>query len=353
MTPVPPVLTLRELADRLGAELRGDPGCKIHRIGSLQTAGAGDISFLSNPHLRDLLTTCAASAVIVAPADAGALRGNGLIAQNPHAAFARVAAWLHPEPAAAPGVHPSAVVDPGARVHAQAWVGPQAVIEAGARIGAGCQIGPGCFVGRDASIGDGSRLVANVTICHQTQLGRNVIVHPGAVIGADGFGLADDQGRWLKVPQIGRVVIGDEVEIGANTTIDRGAIEDTVIGHGVKLDNLIQIAHNVQIGDHTAIAACTGIAGSTRIGRHCAIGGGVGIVGHLEIADNVTVTATSFVSQSIPAAGVYSSGTPLEENARWHRNYVRVKQLDDMAQRLRRLEKRMASPGSRREGKDE
>jgi UDP-3-O-[3-hydroxymyristoyl] glucosamine N-acyltransferase len=208
-------------------------------------------------------------------------------------------------------------------------------------IAEGCEIGPGCVIGVDAEVGKDTKLIANVTLCHQVKIGSNVILHPGVVIGADGFGLAVDEGRWIKVPQVGTVLIGDDVEIGANTTVDRGAIEDTVIGKGVKLDNLIQIGHNVHIDDHTAIAACTAIAGSTRIGKHCAIGGCVGIVGHLEITDNVTITGMSHVSQAITEPGVYSSGTPLEENNKWHRNFIRLKQLDEMARRLRKMEKQI------------
>ena len=210
-------------------------------------------------------------------------------------------------------------------------------------IAAGCDIGPGCVIGKGVEIAENTRFIANVTVCHGTKIGRRVILHPGVVIGADGFGLARDGERWYKVPQIGGVILGDDVEIGANTTVDRGAIEDTVLEEGVKLDNLIQIGHNVFIGAHTAIAACTAIAGSARIGKHCAIGGCVGIVGHLEIADNVTITGMSHVSQAITKPGVYSSGTPLEENSKWHRNFVRLKQLDEMARRLKSVEKKIDS----------
>lgn len=342
MTSEPHVLTLRELAERLGAELQGDPECKISRVSSFEKAEDDCISFLSNPKYRHYLATTRAAAVIVDKAHAAELKTNGLIVKNPHVAYALVADWLHPAEKNPPAIHPQAFVDVGSEVHADVWIGPHAVVEAGAVIGAGCHVGPGCVIGKDVVLGDNCRLLANVTVCHGTHLGKNVIVHPGAVLGADGFGLANDQGQWLKVPQVGRLVIGDDVEVGANTTIDRGAIDDTVIADGVKLDNLIQIAHNVHIGEHTAIAACTGIAGSTRIGRHCAIGGAVAIVGHLEITDNVTITFMSCVTQSINQAGVYSSGTPLEENASWHRNFVRHKQLDDMARRLKRLEKQLA-----------
>ena len=337
---MPLVFTLGELAARLDAQVSGDAKCQIKRVATLENAQAGDITFLANPKLRHLLADTQASAVICSAAVAEHAPANALIVANPHAAFARVAAWLNPVEQYQ-GIDASALVDATASVHPEAWIGPRVVIEAGAQIGAGCQIGPGCVIGKDVSLGEECRLVANVTLCHGVQIGKRVILHPGVVIGADGFGLAQDQGQWLKVPQVGRVVIGDDVEVGANTTIDRGALEDTIIGDGVKLDNQIQIGHNVHIGPHTAIAACTAIAGSARIGAHCAIGGCVGIVGHLEIADNVTITGMSHVSQAIPSAGVYSSGTPLEENAKWHRNFIRLKQLDDMARRLKRLEKNL------------
>lgn len=337
------MFTLGELAERLNARVEGDASCHIARVATLAAAGEGDIAFFSDPKLHRVLESTGASAVIVSEAHLNTVCTNALVTDTPHAAYARVAAWLYPEPACEPGIHPRAVVADDSQVHEEARIGPQCVIESGAVVHAGCDIGPGCVIGRGVVVGKGSRLVANVTLCYDTMLGQRVVLHPGVVLGADGFGLTEDKGRWLKVPQVGRVIIGDDVEIGANTTVDRGAIEDTVIGDGVKLDNLIQVGHNVRIGAHTAIAGCTGIAGSAVIGKHCTIGGGVGIVGHLDIADNVTVTGMSLVSQSITAPGVYSSsGTPLEENAKWRRNYARLKQLDDMARRLKQMEKRLA-----------
>lgn len=333
------MITLGELANRLGAQVAGDADCEIHRVATLQNAGEGDIAFLHDSRHRRFLNSTAASAVIVNESNAADLPANGLIVDDPHTAYIKVAEWLYPVPIARAGVHPSATVDPDSHVHPDAHVGPQCVIEAGAVIGEGCDIGPGCVIGNNAEIGRNTRLIANVTLCHGVKIGSRVILHPGVVIGADGFGLALNDGRWIKVPQVGTVLIGDDVEVGANTTIDRGAIEDTVIGQGVKLDNLIQIGHNVHIGDHTAVAACTAIAGSARIGKHCAIGGCVGIVGHLEIADNVTITGMSHVSQAITEPGVYSSGTPLEENKKWHRNFIRMKQLDEMARKLKKIEK--------------
>lgn len=338
--------TLSELVQRLNAQglsakLIGNPDCEVGRVASLAAAGEGDITFLANPRHKTFLTETAASAVILRAAEAELVSTSAIVVENPHVAYAFVADWLYAEDALPAGVHPSATVAPDAQIDATAFVGPNCVVEAGAVVAAGCQIGPGCVIGKHVTLGEDTRLVANVTLCHGSQIGRRGILHPGVVIGADGFGLADNDGEWVKVPQVGKVILGDDVEVGANTTIDRGAIGDTVLGNGVKLDNLIQIGHNVHIGDHTAIAACTAVAGSARIGQHCAIGGCVGIVGHLEIADNVTITGMSHVSQAISKAGVYSSGTPLEENAKWHRNFIRLKQLDDMARRLRQLEKRL------------
>lgn len=343
------MFSLVELAERLGARVVGEGDCRVSRVATLTSAGKGDIAFITHKRYRNQLAETRAAAVLLTEADLEFARDgiHSLVVEDPYLAYARVAGWLNPEPDEGSGVHPSAVVDPAADIHASAGVGPQCVIEAGAVIGADCSLGPGCVVGRDVMIGKGGRLVANVTVCHGSRIGERVLIHPGVVIGADGFGLANDQGRWVKIPQLGRVVIGDDVDIGANTTIDRGAIEDTVIEDGVKIDNLVQVAHNVHIGAHSAIAGCAGIAGSARIGKHCALGGGVGIVGHLQIADNVIVTGMSMVSHTITEPGVYSSGTPLQENAKWHRNYVRFKQLDDMARRLKRLEKQLDEKNTR------
>jgi UDP-3-O-[3-hydroxymyristoyl] glucosamine N-acyltransferase len=333
------VFTLGELAKRLGVHATGDSDCEIYRVATLANAGEGDIAFLHDAKHRHHLSNTKASAIIIDEKFSADLPANGIIVQNAHIAFVQVVGWLHPKDKKNSEVHPSAFIDSASKIHADVYVGAQCVVEAGAHISAGCEIGPGCVIGKNVSIDKGCTLVANVTLCHDVKIGKNVILHPGVVIGADGFGLTNYEGRWVKVPQVGSVLIGDDVEIGANSTVDRGAIEDTVIGQGVKLDNLIQIGHNVQIGDNTAIAACTAIAGSAKIGKQCAIGGCVGIVGHLEITDNVTITGMSHVSQSITKSGTYSSGTPLEENNKWHRNFVRLKQLDDMARRLKKLEK--------------
>lgn len=335
--------TLGELAKRVNAELVGDASCPIDTVATLSNAKSGTISFLSNPHFRNQLATTKASAVIITMADKDRLRTNGLIVDDPYVTYAKVATFLHPYVNKKPGVHPSAVVDPKAKVDPSAWIGACAVIEKGAQIGANCQIGPGCFVGEEVKLGADSRLVANVTLCSQSHIGDRAILHPGVVIGSDGFGLANERGTWIKIPQVGRVIIGNDVEIGANTTVDRGAIEDTVIEDGVKIDNLVQIAHNVHIGAHTVLAGQVGIAGSAKIGKYCALGGKVGIVGHLEITDRVTITGRTMVAHSITEPGTYSSGMPADTALRWRKNVARFRQLDELAKTVKRLEKQLGN----------
>lgn len=334
-------VTLGELAARFGCESGGDPATRIDGVGTLQGAGPGQIAFLANPRYRRHLENTRAAAVILGPDDAAASPVPVLIAGDPYLVYARVASVVRPPPPALRGVDPAAVVAADAIVSEDAWVGPCSVIEAGVRIGARAQIGPGCTVGRGAVVGPGTRLVARVTLADGVRVGARCILHPGAVIGADGFGIARDGEAWLKVPQLGSVVLGDDVEVGANTTIDRGAIDDTVLGDGVKLDNQIQVGHNVTIGAHTVIAGCTGISGSAVIGRRCMIAGQVGIAGHLEIADDVVVTGQTLVASSIREPGVYSSALTMDDARSWRRNAARFRQLDDMARRLRRLERRM------------
>lgn len=329
---------LGDLAARVGGELHGDSACPIEGVAPLEDARPGTISFLSNPRYRRHLAATRASAVILSRDRLPECPCSAIVAEQPYLAYARVAElFSEPEPVRH-GVHATASVSAACRVHESAWVGPYCVVEAGAVVAAGVQLGPGCMVGEGVHIGAGGRIGARVVLCRGTVVGRRARVHPGAVIGADGFGIAEDGERWVKVPQLGRVRIGDDVEIGANTTIDRGALEDTVIEDGVKLDNQIQIAHNVYIGAHTAIAGCAGISGSVRIGRRCRIGGGVGIAGHLEIADDVVITGMSLVTRSIPRAGVYSAGIPAEPAAQWRRNHARLRRLDDLARRVRELE---------------
>ena len=334
-------LSLAELATHIGAKLEGilTENVPIIGIASLSQASTQQVSFFANGLYREQLSKTRAAAVILASKEKRFCQVPMLVMENPYLGYARAARFFNPPPQISPGIHPSAYVSPEAILAPTVSIGPQAVIEAGAILGQQVQIGPGCVISRGVQLEDECQMIANVILCIGTRLGKRVIIHPGAVIGADGFGNANDNGQWVKVPQLGGVLIADDVEIGANTTIDKGALENTVIGQGVKLDNQIQIGHNVQIGEHTAIAGCVGVAGSTRIGRYCMIGGGVGISGHLELVDYVHVTAGSIVLQSIRTPGVYSSGTPLQPNSRWHRNYQRSKQLDEIARRLHTLEK--------------
>ncbi|GGK07126.1 UDP-3-O-(3-hydroxymyristoyl)glucosamine N-acyltransferase [Luteimonas terricola] len=331
--------TAAALAERFGLVLRGDGAAEIDAVATLAGAGPRQLSFLSNPRYRGQLAGSAAGIVVVREDDAAGLDRTLLVARDPYVAFAQIAALFDPPPVANPGVHPSAVVDAGAEVDARAEVGPLAVIGARSRIAAGAIVGPGCVIGEDCVVGAGSRLVARVTLVRRVRLGDRVLIHPGAVLGADGFGLAMDAGRWIKVPQQGGVAIGDDCEIGANTTIDRGAIEDTVLEEDVRLDNQIQVGHNVRIGAHTAMAGCVAVAGSAVIGRYCLIGGAAGIVGHITICDRVVIQAMSLVTSSIDVPGEYSSGTPLMDARSWRRSAARFRQLDALARQVQALDK--------------
>lgn len=335
---------LGDIVARLGGELHGDPDLTVEQVAPLDSAGPAHISFLSNPRYRSALATSGAGVIIVPPADGEKLTRTHIRVRNPYLYFARVAQLLNPDPRPAAGIDPAASVHPGAHVEADACVAAGAVVGEGAHIGSGVVVGAGSVVGEGVVIGAGTRLHPRVVIYAQCEIGERCILHSGAVIGADGFGFArESDGSWVKIPQIGRVLIGNDVEIGANTTVDRGALEDTVIGDGVKLDNLIQIAHNVRIGDHTAMAACSGVAGSTTIGKRCMIGGSANIMGHIEIVDDVVVSAVSFATKSIPAAGVYTGSVPSMEHKDWTRNYSRLRHLDAMAERIRTLEQHLAS----------
>jgi len=325
--------TAGALAERFGLALRGDPDTVVEGVATLASAGPAQLSFLANPRYRSQLASSRAGVVVLREGDAGAWPGTALVADDPYAAFARVSALFAPVAAATPGIHPSAVVDPSATVDPAASIGPFTTIGARSRVDAGAVVGPGCVVGEDCVVGEGCELVARVTLVVRVRLGRRVRIHPGAVLGADGFGLAMEGGRWLKVPQHGGVVVGDDCEIGANTCIDRGALDDTVLEEDVRLDNLIQVGHNVHIGAHTAMAGCVAVAGSARVGRYCLVGGGAGIVGHVEVCDRVVVTAMSLVTRSIREPGEYSSGTPLMDNRSWRRSAARFKQLDALARR--------------------
>src|SRR5882724_5447392 len=311
--------SLAELAEHFGGTVVGDAATRIRQVAPLETAGPEELSFLASRKYQKLLASTRARAVILGEEARDATALPRIVCKNPYAYYARVAALVNPEATPQPGIHPQAAVRAGARLAASASVGACTVIEEGAQIGEGAVIGANCFVGRGARIGKRTRLHAHATVYHECVIGDRVIIHSGAVIGADGFGMAMDEGRWLKTPQIGRVIIGDDVEVGANTAIDRGALDYTVIEEGVKLDNQIQIGHNCRIGAHTAIAGCVGIAGSADIGRHCTFGGAAMILGHLKIVDHVNISAGTFISRSILKPGTYTGIWPVDEHDSWAR----------------------------------
>lgn len=338
-----PALTLAQLQAHLGGTIRGDGTRVLDSAASLENAAPNQLSFVLGEKFLDQACASRAGALLAPEHLAPALPGNLLLLANPHSGFARALALLHPEPLPRAGIHPAAHVDAQARIAPDVAIGPGAVVEAGVEIGAGSIIGAGCYLGPGVRLGSGCLLHPRAVVQHGCQIGDRVILQPGCVIGADGFGLAwerdDAGGHWSKVPQVGRVILGNDVEVGANTTIDRGALDDTVIEDGVKLDNLIQVAHNCRIGCHTAIAACVGIAGSTRIGAYCQIGGAAMIIGHLEICDRVTVSAGSFVAKSIRNPGTYTSVHPLMPHEDWKRNSAHLRHLDRLAERVRMMEK--------------
>jgi len=332
--PDPVSFTVETLAERFGLAVRGDGGRRIDGVATLARAGGSQLAFLANPRYRGQLAASGAGAVVMREEDAAEHAGTALVAKDPYAAFAKIAALFDHRPAALPGAHPSAAINPTATVSPEACIGPFVSIGPRTRVEAGAIVGPGCVLGEDCVVGEGCELVARVTLVRRVRLGRRVLIHPGAVLGADGFGLAMEHGRWLKIPQLGGVSIGDDCEIGANTTIDRGALDDTVLEEDVRLDNQIQIGHNVRIGAHSAMAGCSAVAGSATIGRYCLIGGGAGVLGHLEVCDRVVVTAMSLVTGSIREPGEYSSGTPLMDNRSWRKSAARFKQLDALARQV-------------------
>ncbi|MFG6462797.1 UDP-3-O-(3-hydroxymyristoyl)glucosamine N-acyltransferase [Roseateles sp. DXS20W] len=337
-------VVLSDLIAALGGDLLGGSDIRIARIAPLDEADAHSISFLANPRYQSQLTTTAAACVIVSPAmaEAAAARGAAIVTPDPYLYFARLTQWwaARTRPAVQAGVHASAVVSPDAMLGEGVEVGPLAVIEAGAVIGAGARIGAHCVIERNARVGEGTRLAPRVVLGHGCRIGARGIVHSGVVIGADGFGFAPSKQGFVKIEQLGHVVIGDDVEIGANTCVDRGALADTVIEDGVKLDNLIQIAHNVRIGRNTAMAGCGAIAGSTTIGANCTIGGAANIIGHLTIVDGVHITACTLVTRDIAQPGAYSGAYPFEENSSWQKNAATLRQLHTLRERVRALEKK-------------
>ncbi len=364
-------MRLQELAESIGARLKGDPNCMISGLAALDAAGPNDLAFLTNTRYRKYLGETRAAAVLLAPEDEAlcarddssdssndsknqsskvAIKAiNLLIAENPRLALAKVAALFEKHSVIPPGIHPTAVIGSGCNIHSTAAIGPLVVIGSGVSIAAGVVIGAGSCVGDNSVIGTKTILKPKVTLYERVRLGESCLIHSGAVIGSDGFGFAHDGKAWVKMPHLGGVVIGNNVEIGANTTVDRGFLEDTCLGNGVIIDNLVQVGHNVSIGDFTAIAACVAIAGSTNIGKYCLIGGAACIAGHLDITDRVSITATTGVNSSINESGVYSAGLPAKPNHVWRKNAARFQYLDEMAKRIRALEKALEREAERQQ----
>ncbi len=330
--------SLGALAHELGAALRGDADKCICKLQTLRDAGPDSLSFLANTRYTDALAQCRAGALILRPADAGLWAGDALLSDNPYLTYARASRLFEHRPARPAGRHASALIADDAVVAEDVHIGAYVVIGAGVEIAAGSVIEAGCVIGEGCRLGEGVYLAPRVVLYPEVQLGARVRIQSGSVVGADGFGFANDQGRWQRIAQLGRVILGDDVDIGANTCIDRGALGDTVLEEGVIVDNQVQIAHNVHIGAHTAIAACVGISGSTRIGRYCVLAGGVGLVGHIELCDGVHITGMTMVTKSISSPGSYSSGTSFEPSRQWKKTAVRLRQLESMATRLNRLE---------------
>ncbi len=335
-------MKLSEIAQRLGVSFDASRDAEIFRVSDLRHAQTGDISFLNKSTYRDALTDSKASAVLLRADDAPFCAGVALVVNDPYLAYAKVAQWLDTTPQQPEGVHPSAIIADDVKLGNHVAIGPRVVIEAGVTIGDNAQIGAACYIGHNSHVGAGTRLWPNVTLYHGVNLGQRCIVHSNSVIGADGFGFAQEKGEWVKIPQLGGVRIGDDVEIGVHCAIDRGALNDTIIGNRVKLDNFIHVAHNVEIGDGSAAAAMTGIAGSTKIGKNVTLAGRVSVTGHLEICDRAHVTACTTVVQSITEPGAYSSGTTAQPNREWRKSLARFFQLDELVKRVRALEKQLA-----------
>ncbi|HLV48561.1 MAG TPA: UDP-3-O-(3-hydroxymyristoyl)glucosamine N-acyltransferase [Aliidiomarina sp.] len=334
--------TLAELAQLIGAEVQGDPSYQVTGLATLAKASATNVAFLANPKYQAQLDDTAAGAIILHPSVAeNVSHSNLLISPNPYLSYAKAAQAYDNAPMPAAGVHPSAVVDPSAELGANVSIGAQAVINAGAKIGDNTIIGAQCFVGENASIGENCRLWSQVTVYYHVSIGNHCLFHSGVVIGSDGFGWASENGKWVKIPQLGSVRVGNNVEIGANTTVDRGALDDTIIEDGCIIDNLCMIAHNVVVGENTAIAGQVGIAGSTVVGKNCMFGGQTGVAGHLTIADGVQFHGMSMVTKSVTKPGVYASGVPAMEQGPWAKSGVRFRQLPELFNRVRALEKKL------------
>jgi len=335
--------TLQELSELLGVRLHGDPQCEITGIASIESAKPGDLAFLSDPQYRRFLASTQASAVILKPQDGLNCTVNALFSDNPKLSFAAIAKLFEKTNSINPSIHPTAILGNDCQISEKAYIGPYCVLGDGSIVEDQVVIEAGCIIGERCKIAKNTTIKPRVTLYNQVEIGQHCLIHSGVVLGSDGFGFANDAGDWVKMPHLGRVVIGNYVEIGSNTTIDRGFLEDTFIGNRVIIDNLVQIGHNVSIGDRTAIAGCVGIAGSTKIGENCLIGGGTSIAGHIEIHSNVYITATSAVNRSLTTPGVYSSGLPAKPNNVWRKNVARFQSLDEMAKRIRKLEKMVSA----------
>lgn len=332
-------VSLGELAARFGCELKGNPATTVVRVATLSSATSGSIGFLANSAYRGELLSTRASAIILRSADAADCPVDALITDDPYLCYARIAAVLHPARLPASGVHAKAAVAASVKIRATVHIGANASVGENCVLGERVVIGAGCVVEQGVHIGDDTRILPNATIMHDVRIGARCIVHPGAVIGADGFGNASSKEGWVKVPQLGSVVIGDDVEVGANTTIDRGAIDDTIIENGVRLDNQIQIAHNVRIGEHSALASMVGVSGSTTIGKRCLLAGQAGLVGHITLCDDVIIGGATMVSKDITSPGLYVASFPAEPGREWKRQVARFRRLDELTKRVRQLEK--------------
>jgi UDP-3-O-[3-hydroxymyristoyl] glucosamine N-acyltransferase len=336
------VITLGELAELTDATVIGDDSVVIRRIKPPQEARKGDICFISNNKYLPLLETCEASTVILKPEHESFFNGNKLIHANPYFVYAKVSTFFPFITRPTSSIHSTAVIDDSVIIGEDVYIGPHVVIEKNTSVAKGTIISAGCYIGEHVTLGGFNELLPNVTVFSHTKTGKNCRLHSGSVVGDEGFGFASHNGKWHRIEQIGNVELGDDVEIGSNTTIDRAALNTTFIGNGVKIDNQVQVAHNVQIGEHSIIIGGVGIAGSTKIGKSCILAGASGVAGHLDVADGVTVTAMSRVLRSLKKPGAsYSSGTALEESLKWRRNAVRFTELDDMAKRLKKLEKKL------------
>lgn len=330
--------TLAELAEATCTQCIGDGNAIINNVSTLEKAGVGDIGFLANSKYRSQLKNTRASAVIVSSKDAELSPCDVLVSSNPYLTYAQISNILNPSVRTERGIHNAAIIDPSSKIATTASIGANTVIGRNVRIAANVVIGPNCVIESDVVIGASTRIIASVTVLHGSIIGSGCVLHPGSVVGSDGFGLANDAGQWERVPQLGKVILGDNVDVGANTTIDRGSLDDTVIGDGVKLDNQIQIAHNVVLGEHIAMAACAGVAGSTTIGAYSTVAGAGVVLGHLELAERVNVSSMSMVTHSIRDSGTYTGGVPAMPHGQWQKNIARLKQLDKMVKRVKALE---------------